>query len=547
MAVEIRDSLTLELLSTLQPTRPNAHYPLTPHQCALAYSPDGRSLACPYDTGIIIWDIQTGGQAKEIKCNGANIVSLVWSVDGGLICTIFEDGKLGNWTVQTYDTASAAKLAHGTLKSPDKPYLWAYDESFRVMTTTQTKTTRVIKGMQVMRSMPWMRRRVGSITQAQPSGWMISIFNVGSTLSKINSFPVCLGGGSITINSFSPITYHTSISISISVSECHHLIFDIRNSELLLEEAGSKFSFHSFSSDGSYFIASSKGGIHIWKYASGCYTLWGNFSCQEHHSCLQPSPTPLSILSSSQNILKVWCLDDLPIPLSTSLHTPCTILSHHGTYIATAHTAKTITITSLLSETPSWLINTGMRVEGLFLTGNVLLVVGHQKVVAWLLTEQGMVDGAPSDRHPDQKDSIWTISLPGCDLDTPILSVEDQTGVIKSGRGTLHYYHIGTGEVLGPTSVTLFSNSPWYCLRDLLKGQHNHRYHDLSQYDDPSEDNWPVSQANLQEGWVKDPEGNHQLWLPVGWRASCSHGYWLYDIKTLWFRDSRDKLVLIKL
>jgi len=543
MTVEIRDSLTLELLSTLQPTRPNAYYPLTPHQCALAYSPDGCSLACPYDTGIIIWDIQTGGLAKEIKCNGVNIVSLVWSMEGGSICTIFEDGRPGNWTVQIFDTASATALAYDMLQSSDKPYLWAHSESFWVMATTQVTAARVTKGVQGMRSMPWITRRVGSVIQAQPSGWMISIFEVGSTLTKINSFPVHLGKGNITINSFSPITYHTSISTSIP--EHHHLIFDIRNSKLLLEEAGSEFSFHSFSSDGSYFIASSEGGIHIWKYNSGCYTLWGNFSCQEHRSYLQLSPTSLSILSSFQNILKVWRLDDLPVPLSTSPHKQHIILSHHGAYVATVyHNKNTITITNL-SENLYESIETDMKVEGLFLTGNILLAVGHQKIVAWLLTEKGIVDGVPSDMQPDDSHSIWTIPLPGWDLDTPMFLVENQTGIIKPDGNTLHVYHIETGEVLGPTRAPLHSSSPWYCLRDILGGHYYHHCCDL-RHDNPPEDDWPVSQTTLLQGWVKDSVGNHRLWLPVGWRTSCSQGYWLYDIKTLQFRVSGDKPVLIK-
>ncbi|KAF9784562.1 hypothetical protein BJ322DRAFT_985598, partial [Thelephora terrestris] len=59
ITVEIRDQLTAELLTTLQP-------PETIHlEGPLAYSPDGRSLACASDTSILIWDLQTGGVAGE--------------------------------------------------------------------------------------------------------------------------------------------------------------------------------------------------------------------------------------------------------------------------------------------------------------------------------------------------------------------------------------------------------------------------------------------------------------------------------------------------
>ena len=69
--MEIRNQLTLELITTLHPTETIPHL-----KGPLAYSPDGRSIACTSDTAIIIWDVQTGGVAKEIKCS-ANSVSLV--------------------------------------------------------------------------------------------------------------------------------------------------------------------------------------------------------------------------------------------------------------------------------------------------------------------------------------------------------------------------------------------------------------------------------------------------------------------------------------
>ena len=63
-AVEIRNQLTMELITNLQTTEANPH--LTG---PLAYSPDGRSIACASTTAILIWDIQTGGVAKEIECS----------------------------------------------------------------------------------------------------------------------------------------------------------------------------------------------------------------------------------------------------------------------------------------------------------------------------------------------------------------------------------------------------------------------------------------------------------------------------------------------
>ena len=68
--VEIRDPLSSELLSTLP--KSDVH-----HTGGLAYSPDGRSLASLSDTSLTIWDIQTGGVAREVGHGDTNNVSLV--------------------------------------------------------------------------------------------------------------------------------------------------------------------------------------------------------------------------------------------------------------------------------------------------------------------------------------------------------------------------------------------------------------------------------------------------------------------------------------
>ena len=47
-----------------------------------------------------------------------------------------------------------------------------------------------------------------------------------------------------------------------------------------------------------------------------------------------------------------------------------------------------------------------MIIEGFVLTANVLLVKGSGRVVAWLLTEEGLVNGVTGDRRVGCGDSI---------------------------------------------------------------------------------------------------------------------------------------------
>jgi len=102
----------------------------------------------------------------------------------------------------------------------------------------------------------------------------------------------------------------------------------------------------------------------------------------------------------------------------------------HGTYIMTSHPRKnTITITDLISQIPSQFIDTGAMISGLALTGNILLVVDSEMVVAWRLTEQGVVDGVFGNRWASHSDSIWTIS-PMLGTISPEFSLVGQVGFI---------------------------------------------------------------------------------------------------------------------
>ena len=364
-AVEIRNQLTMELITNLQPAE------MDPYLTGpLAYSPDGRSIACASDTAILIWDIQTGGMAEEIECS-PNHTSLVWSLDGRTICTINWEADEATFIVCTYDISSGTASSSGALQSADNLHLWAYDQSFRIMMA---------------------ERGSGDDT-------VINIFEVGSTLTEIRSFTISPWTGAW-YESFSPTTDRISIS-----SDGTLRIIDIRNSECLLNATG-VYDHHCFSSDGSLFAAFVKGAIHIWKYASGVYALWREFqSWNFDPQSLQFSPTPSSILGSYEGVLQVWHFHEFPIaPETRELYVG---LSRSGIHVATAYQwEKTVTIIDPLQQTPPQYINTGVEIEGLVITDNVLLVAGSQKVTAWLLTEEGLVDGVIDDRRVDCSDSI---------------------------------------------------------------------------------------------------------------------------------------------
>ena len=525
--VDIRDPLSSELLSTLTQSNTSQTGPL-------AYSPDGYSLASLSGTSLTIWDIQTGGVAREIECSATTNISLAWSLDRATICVMacpwqdwgidailqLLDHDVGDYAVNVYDVASGTTLSSGTLQSRGRPHLWAHNMSFRVITIEQGDQT-----------------------------FTIDTFEVGSIFTKVESFHTKPWGIGDRIRSFSPTTYQISI---FNLIRDHLHILDVRRSECLLEvsEGGENlgFSAHSFSSDGSLFAASSLRGIHIWKYTSGRYILWREFPSQTvpifSHFPPQFSPTSSSILGHRAGPLQVWRLDGPPIVAHPDYRGPLAVISHCGTYIATDYAANsTVTITNLLSPTPPQFIDADMYIHALAFTGNVLLVWGNRELVAWRLTEKGVVDGASADRRVSRGNSIWTVSI-----SSPTFLVEDQTVVIMDEKTNVsHVYHTGTGEILAPVKASRHPRARQYSPMEMHHCQHYLHYRNLIGPGIPSEDEWPITQVALEEGWVKDLEGKRRLWIPAEWRVQTPFAHepgWLRNTTLLLYPQGLPVIIL---
>jgi len=527
-AVEIWDALTLKLLSTLRPSRVTTRF-----RHGLAYSPDGRSLAGCSSTGIIIWDTQTGGVIKEVECGiTGDGLELVWSLDGKAI-GIISPPVLETLTVHTYDVVTGATLSSSTFRSRENPLLWAHEKSFRIVMAAQ-----------------------GS------KGWTIDIFEVGSNLTKIESFPFRLN---CPFEAFSPTTYRVSLSVA-GDRDCDPELFiwDVRNSEVLLQESGHYWHFD-FSPDGSFFAAFTGDRLSVWTYSSGRYTRRREF--RQTPTPLQFSPSSSSILGCAGTLLRVLHLDHPPAahtvePVVAAPTRPQDAFSPDGTYIATAYRGKsTVKITNVRSQnpSPSQFVDTDMEISAMVLTGSVLLVKGPDTVVAWLLTDEGVVDGIFGNTRADRTDSLWEISLRalaarwarllgrgGGDGDRHLeFSVEDEIAAIKLNGYVVRTYRTGTGEILESVETPLHLRPTWYHFHNRQRDDCDLYHRDLCKNRERLEYDWPVSQSTLREGWVKDPEGKHRLWLHARWRSAGNDVDWLHNATTLRLGNSSE-LVIVK-
>ena len=490
--VKIWDTLASGLHSTLQPTGPTS----SAFGGRLIYSPDGRSIAYASGATITIWDIQTGGVVKGIQRGEVKYPSVVWSLDGRVIGTT-QGGDDGVQRACIYDVVSGTALSSVEFQRCYTSRIWAHGKSLRV-----------------------------AIIGREDEACAIHVFEAWPVHTKIGSFCIESLGPDHRIRSFSPTTYRASVAFS----DGRFLVLDIRSSECLLAVEWSPPS-DCFSPDGSFFAASSKYHINIWKYTASHYTPWRKFPTQElFTNYLQFSPTSSSILGCCSEFHRIWRLDTPYTSLST--HDPQLVaFSCLGAYVAAAkYESSTIIVTNLLSPTPFQVIDTGLEIRHLVLTGNVLLVVGTTSTMAWLLTEEGTVDGIPGDGMAGPGDSIWTVSKGW----TPHLSflAEGQIGIIRDRPGSdpTHFYHTLTGEMIDSSS------SPSQGADSRSKSASAMGWFHLPQHNlensDHAKDNWLVSKSTLQRGWVKDPAGKHRLWVPIEWRA-FEIANWYYDITTL--------------
>ena len=90
------------------------------------------------------------------------------------------------------------------------------------------------------------------------------------------------------------------------------------------------------------------------------------------------------------------------------------VFSRSGRRIAAfeSDSESTVATIDLHSRTPPQFIDTHIDQKEycgkLAITGNVLVVIGHQRAAGWLLTEEGMLDGVFDNRRASISDSKWT-------------------------------------------------------------------------------------------------------------------------------------------
>jgi WD40 repeat protein len=67
---------------------------------ALAFSPDGKSLATAADNRVMLWDVDSGAKQQTLHQPAAEVSAVAFSADGTLLAAPCRDGTVHVWEVR---------------------------------------------------------------------------------------------------------------------------------------------------------------------------------------------------------------------------------------------------------------------------------------------------------------------------------------------------------------------------------------------------------------------------------------------------------------
>ena len=539
MKLEILDSVTLQKLRSLD-------FPVGRQNESLAFSPDSHVLTSSSSNWgvslVVSWDLQTGGVAGVIRhASRSNDTlvdrSIVYSTNGKMIAVLRHGLYASTITISIYDVVSYKHMHDVHLTSNAPPGgLWVCGESFRFATIDNAafKTT-------------------GPMTITI---WEVG-FTPGATKTEVEtlSIPesVKLSGFGMIGSSHSMI-YPNSLSAPFLITNTPFgndvLVWDARNSKILLRrQDANPFSEVAFSSDGRFFAGSFSGsGVYIWKHSPTGYVPLGKLtsSTPTRNSRLLFSPNGETVILFSGSVLNLWHTENFAGPLPDNFVYPphqtnpflFELLPDRSLAAVVRHGDSTVTVFDIGSGSPQLTIDAGVKVNGLGVTEDAVVVISGEEVITWKLPGRGFLPGVTM----SATDSALTVGL----LDSR------QYGGAMRGSISLDLRFVVVGV---STSWSIHSATTGECLSDIISPNigmwltsDGHHIGDMidekigrirritaegavekpATIIDLGEEQWgcPYKSSRYRiggDGWLFGPNNNRLLVLPPLWRLkSCT-------------------------
>jgi len=537
-SVEVLDATTLERLYTFEHP-----WDVTPWLC---FSPDGRLLT-QLDAGLELtsWDLQTGGPVSTIS-SGLGVaygrhISSTYSMDAKMLAVAYGDFRKFTSTISTYDLLS------------------------------RTYTCRYHSPEGSMVASVWTRGECIRFAAVGPES--ITIWEVGFTSTdaptEVERLPVPGDLGHLRGALFLP-----ALSRLASRSEAGTLVWDARNSKLLLNTGNMEAGNMTFSSDGRFFVCQTAGQeIYIWKESHGGYMLHKKLI-----STLLESPRPFispdgeSIITVHNSIVQLWRTAD-PAPPPSVAPTQSV-----GLFILEFSPDETLavvgraygnmaTLLDLKSGDPQLIVDAGVGILSLRVTRGTIVAVGGGKAVTWTLPT-----GDCTFNNWVKKDDGVLTTMFGClELEdprdfVPYTSISpgfDRVAVVDCVDDTLGIYDVSTGECLAGAITRGFM--PWFtpdgcevwCMDNdrnvegwtIVKDSES----DVTKLEPVGPTGRPLGGIPWRSSrgyrvtddwWVVSPSGKRLLWLPHDWRSYEEHRRWSGRFLGLLHRELPEAVIL---
>jgi len=527
---EVLDGVTLEQLHTFKHPWSRGGWS--------SLSPDGRSLTrINYrENRPTTWDLQTGGQisATPLALDPPPLSHHSSARRSYFSSTHSMDGKIVAFAYRDLDNNAVTGIATYNLISGTHVYYSHHASEGRIIAPI------------------WTHGELLRFAAVKPGS--ITIWEVGFTsehaLAEIESLPAPDDTGSRE-HLFLPTPSRLAFTLDKSV-----LIWDARDSKILLNFVGSgPLGGLSFSSDGRFFACGSDTqGVHLWKESPTGYVLHQKLVSGSADDWIRPflSPDGESIITSKGSVTQLWHttgpIDPPPsVPLQPVNQIDFVLaFSPDKSFIATGRWGgDTAIIVDLKSGDLRLMIDTGMVVCGLGVTGSTAIVVGEGKIVTWNLPAGDRVLNAEANIH----DSVQTIVFdhppppPGRLLLASISPDFNHLAITREehGEGGVDIYDASTGKHLFgiPTD---FVTHPWFT-RDgrevwcddgeqkiIMGGGSDVIRAEPVGYGDapPGGHLWESAHGHeiTDDGWILDSRKRRVMWMPHHWRVSKEYRIW---------------------
>ena len=375
-AVEIRDAVTLSLLNTFKS-------PPNPRLSQVRFSPDSRCLTRFNRADLITWDLQTGGPVgvgailpEGLETDNRN-PSSTYSPDGKMLAAVYlqySDGnpKNPNTFIATHDSSTTHAHLYRIPEGRLIPPIWTHGEFLRFATLEPGYIT---------------------IWEAE--------FTLTQTPKVVESLPTPdkIADGKLWETLFLP-----TLSRLAMVFNRELLVWDARDSKLLLKTPTLDPNGMSFSSDGRFFACRDDHDVRVWKESPTGYVLHQDLEFSPDSGPFL-SPNGESIIASFHSTIHLWHTKNTNLsgdPFLDSKKKPPFRLEfspHHASAAFWRNGETRVTILDLQSGDPQLEIDVVKEVGCLGITESSVAVVSRNGVSAWDLATGAATVGI-RDRAP---------------------------------------------------------------------------------------------------------------------------------------------------